>query len=153
MEWDYDNKYSTPNHKRDTNSTLMEQSACQAFAYMCFDVAFGTDVYVHYKDAGVLKWLEKKAASMPPGENVIDLMEYVNSGVDFTAYKNEYWDNIRCGDLLTYVDHIVVVLSNNGDSLTVCEGNYNGRIHWGRVITKDWLFNSTYFFCVETCQW
>ncbi len=155
MEWDYDNFYRSPNRKRDTNVGL-NASACQAFAYIVFDRIWGTDVYVHYRDMGLLGWMNRAASSLGPGTHVLDINDFINSGVDFNTYKNQYWSQIRSGDLLSYGGHIVVVLSNNGNSLTVCEGNYDdghgGRIHWFREISKDYLFSFPYY-CVETCTW
>ncbi len=58
---------------------------------------------------------------------------------------------IRVGDHLRVRnnEHSVIVLANNGNSVTVCEGNYNNVVHWGRVITADELSNE--FVYRETC--
>ena len=58
---------------------------------------------------------------------------------------------IRVGDHLRVRnnEHSVIVLANNGNSVTVCEGNYNNVVHWGRVITADEL--SREFVYRETC--
>lgn len=47
-------------------------------------------------------------------------------------------NEIRVGDILRINDntHSVVVLAIDGDSITVAEGNYNGIIHWGRVLDR-----------------
>lgn len=43
---------------------------------------------------------------------------------------------LRVGDelMMGNKNHTVVVLQVNEDSVTVVEGNYNGKVHWGRVI-------------------
>lgn len=43
---------------------------------------------------------------------------------------------LRVGDELAMYDraHTVVVLQVNDDSVTVVEGSYGGKVHWGRVI-------------------
>lgn len=52
-------------------------------------------------------------------------------------------DHIRIGDY-----HSVMVISVDGNELTVTEGNYNSSIHWGRVITKQELNQEGFY--VET---
>lgn len=45
--------------------------------------------------------------------------------------KIKIGDNIRIGN-----SHSVIVLTKNGNSITVVEGNYNSSVHWDRSITK-----------------
>ncbi|MCQ2519386.1 MAG: DUF5050 domain-containing protein [Lachnospiraceae bacterium] len=50
-------------------------------------------------------------------------------------------NTVRVGDVISYtteygIGHSVVALSVSGDSVTVCEGNFNGQVHWGRTISK-----------------
>ncbi len=58
------------------------------------------------------------------------------------------WDNIRVGDILRINNdsHSVIVLSANGDKITVAEGNYNSSVHWGRVLSRNDLksYSGTY---------
>ncbi len=150
MEWDFDNVYSSPNRNREVNSTLSQCSACQAFAYIVLDRVFGTEVHVAYKDCGFVEWASKRYTT--PGTHVIDVSEYLAENPQLDACKNTYWNNLRSGDLLQYGDHIVVVLRKSGNNVIVAEGNFNGRIHWGREISKDFLM-SLPLFCVETVQW
>lgn len=49
-------------------------------------------------------------------------------------------DHIRIGGY-----HSVIVISKNGDTLTVAEGNYNSSVHWGRKITKSSLKQSGFY--------
>ena len=56
--------------------------------------------------------------------------------------KTPSFDDIQAGDVLVYsepgtAEHYVFVLSKASDSITVCEGNYGGNVHWGRVIPKS----------------
>ena len=62
------------------------------------------------------------------------------------THKN--FSKIKVGDHIRTTGHSVVVLYKNGNTLTVCEGNYNGSIHWGRKVTKAELECET--FCVMT---
>lgn len=54
-------------------------------------------------------------------------------------------DTLKVGDAVKYVPpgktytHWFVVTDVNSTSITICEGNYNGAVHWGRVVTKDSL--------------
>ena len=64
------------------------------------------------------------------------------------------WDALRVGDHLRIHnsiggEHSIIVLEVNDDSITICEGNYNSSIHWGRVISMDDL--EEVFIYRETC--
>lgn len=62
------------------------------------------------------------------------------------------FDNVRVGDIIRLNDdgtgtkgHSFVVLEVNSDTITVCEGNYNSSVHWGRTISRsDALANWNY---------
>lgn len=58
---------------------------------------------------------------------------------------------LRVGDHIRLAGntHSVIVLKNNGDSINVAEGNYNGRVHWGRLITAAELQRE--FVYAESC--
>lgn len=58
---------------------------------------------------------------------------------------------LRVGDHLRIQNntHSVIVLINNGNTVSVAEGNYNHCIHWGRVITEEELKKD--FVYRETC--
>lgn len=52
------------------------------------------------------------------------------------------WSKIRVGDVVrmnefTNKAHTVIVLKVVGKKYVVAEGNFNGRVHWGRVITRS----------------
>ncbi|MBQ9157584.1 MAG: Ig-like domain-containing protein [Eubacterium sp.] len=53
------------------------------------------------------------------------------------ARQHTNFYNIKVGDIVRLENntHSVIVLSNNGSTLTVAEGNYNSSIHWGREIS------------------
>lgn len=64
------------------------------------------------------------------------------------------WDALRVGDHLRVKntiggEHSVIILSVDGDSITLCEGNYNSSIHWGRTMTQEELEED--FIYRETC--
>lgn len=50
-------------------------------------------------------------------------------------------DGLRSGDLVRYyansLPHAFVVVSVSGDQITVAEGNYGKKVHWGRKISVD----------------
>ena len=58
-----------------------------------------------------------------------------------------YYDysKIRVGDILRMNNnsHSVIVLYVNADSVTVAEGNYNSKVHWGRVIPMSEVRNGS----------
>lgn len=58
---------------------------------------------------------------------------------------------LRVGDHLRVRNntHSVIVLANYGDSIAVAEGNYNGKVRWGRVMTESELREQ--FVYRETC--
>ncbi|GEM_PF-3170818 len=69
---------------------------------------------------------------------------------DTDAFELEHreWDGnlaaLKAGDHIRFTKnalHSVVVLTVNEEKqqITVCEGNYNSMIHWGRVISKKYL--------------
>lgn len=59
--------------------------------------------------------------------------------------------SLRVGDHIRLAGntHSVIVLKNNGDSIEAAEGNYNGKVHWGRRISADELKRE--FVYAESC--
>lgn len=71
----------------------------------------------------------------------------------FGADADQMWsvtdfDNFRAGDIL-YMDekendnaqHYAFIIEKTDDGVRVVEGNYNGRVHWGRWISREYLEN------------
>ncbi len=91
----------------DERNTYKGYSACQAFAYLMSDTAFGTDkpYYRHY-DFGALRTGD--IIYQVPGSKLSD---------------GSY----------TTTTHALVVLKvdYSKDELVLCEGNYMGKAHWG----------------------
>lgn len=60
---------------------------------------------------------------------------------DVYEEQSDYpFDNIRTGDIVRIGNyHAFIVLENNGDSLTIAEGNFNDAVHWGRTVSRDEL--------------
>lgn len=59
------------------------------------------------------------------------------------------FEDIRVGDLL-YTNnghHVVIVLEKKENSVIVMEGNYDGKIHWGREITSQDLEKNIFLVC------
>lgn len=64
------------------------------------------------------------------------------------------WGELRVGDHLRVQnnmggEHSVILLSVGSDSVTLCEGNFNSSVHWGRTMTKKELEKD--FIYRETC--
>lgn len=57
------------------------------------------------------------------------------------------FDRVRVGDMLRvdHYTHTVVVLEKRANSVIVTEGNYNGKIHWGREISRQSLENGEFY--------
>lgn len=49
--------------------------------------------------------------------------------------------NLKVGDIIRidHNHHSVIVLDVAGDTITVCEGNYDKKVHWGRTLSKKKL--------------
>lgn len=65
-----------------------------------------------------------------------------NPGVRYDSFEQ-----IRVGDILRvkYDSHSVVVLEVLPDSVIVTEGNYEGVVHWDRILTREYLENGNFF--------
>lgn len=72
-------------------------------------------------------------------------------GAKKTTLTTLNWDDLRVGDHLRVLGggHSVIILSIDGDSITLCEGNYNSSIHWGRTMSQEELEEE--FVYRETC--
>ena len=60
---------------------------------------------------------------------------------DAKAVMHKDFNNIKVGDIVRcdFNTHSVIVLSVEGNQVTVAEGNYGGKIHWGRQIALSEL--------------
>ena len=47
------------------------------------------------------------------------------------------YDRIMVGDRLFTLAHEMVVMEVYKDCVVIAEGNYDGRIHWGRIIARE----------------
>lgn len=60
--------------------------------------------------------------------------------------KGEFkFEDIKVGDILRVNNdaHTVIVLEVNDAGVVVAEGNYNGKVHWGRAISKETVMSDT----------
>lgn len=60
--------------------------------------------------------------------------------------KGEFkFEDIKVGDILRVNNdsHTVIVLEVSDAGVVVAEGNYNGKVHWGRAISKETVMNDT----------
>ena len=117
MTWTNDNVYKIPGLLSTGELHYTINRGCAAFTLMCQDAAFGPTDWVN--------------------------------GTKFKSRSHEVFDDIRVGDIVRYDNssggHEVIVLEKKGDSIIVAEGNYAGRIHWGREITRDFLEANDFF--------
>lgn len=67
------------------------------------------------------------------------------------------WNNIKVGDVVHYYksksdadykygnQHWVFVIAKTDSKITVAEGNYKGKVHYGRTISKSKFTNGNYY--------
>lgn len=117
MTWTNDNVYKIPGLLSTGELHYTLNRGCAAFTLMCQDAAFGPTDWVN--------------------------------GTKFKPRSHEVFDDIRVGDIVRYDNssggHEVIVLEKKDDSIIVAEGNYSGRVHWGREITRDFLEANDFF--------
>ena len=51
--------------------------------------------------------------------------------------KHTNFSNIKVGDIYADKSHMMIVIEVKKNSIKVAEGNYSGRVHWGRSISKS----------------
>lgn len=68
------------------------------------------------------------------------------TSVRYIGKKKFAYEMIQVGDVLhmrnddgTNTNHYVVVLERDAEGVTVVEGNYNDTVHWGRIITREYI--------------
>lgn len=138
MKWDESSTYTlAKDEKRDNGRAGWQVTACQAFAYMVQDAVFGTSAAFKMHETGLENWMFEYGIGMiTQGEDGWYPIGYYGQDASVNAKFEEYWDKIQPGDALADANHIVVVLTKTDDFVTVVEGNYNGTVHWGRMIHK-----------------
>lgn len=67
------------------------------------------------------------------------------------------WNNIKVGDVIHYYkskkdpdykygsQHWAYVVAKSSDSITLAEGNYKGKVHYGRKISKSKFVNKNFY--------
>lgn len=69
----------------------------------------------------------------------------------YTESSAADFDDLRVGDMVGYrnenapMGHVVIVMEKHSDEIILAEGNYNGTVHWGRVITRQELETAPHF--------
>lgn len=63
------------------------------------------------------------------------------AGAKVNNFYDQTPDTLQVGDVVKYVTpngntHWIVVTDTSGTSITICEGNYSHKVHWGRTLTK-----------------
>ena len=74
---------------------------------------------------------------------------YYSPEYDTIEFGKQLFNTIRPGDNLRLNGyHTVVVIERNANSLKIVEGNYDGKVHWGREIS----LNSFLKMDVQVCS-
>jgi hypothetical protein len=62
------------------------------------------------------------------------------------AREHTNFDKIRVGDIIRLDNdsHSVIVLEIDQKGVTIAEGNYNSKIHWGRKLTMAQVKRGNY---------
>ncbi len=148
MAWTTDNKYTyTAKTEADWWKPTFTASGCQAFAYTLQDELLGTNSSTPRTQkttplanlyGGGSQWTHdgNSGCWVPVG--------YDGNNETVNNYFDSFWPNIKPGDVLADGIHAFMVMSKSSDSITIVEGNYNGKVHWGRKITKDQLRKGLY---------
>lgn len=53
--------------------------------------------------------------------------------------------DLRVGDILRLPGHSCIVFEKKGDHIIIMEGNWEGRVHWGRKITAAQVARASYY--------
>ena len=56
------------------------------------------------------------------------------------------WEKLWPGDIVKFSGHTVLVLQKLDDRIAVVEGNYGGKVHWGRIILRENVELADYVF-------
>lgn len=77
-------------------------------------------------------------------------------GTSLPVQKFQDVRSARPGDVLRYNGgyggHTVIVLQKRSDGIEVAEGNYNGKVHWGRIVSFSDLQNGKEYFLTRYPQ-
>lgn len=120
MTWT--NQSPSPAYRWIFPGSLWSMGGCAAFAAIIQDAAIGS-----YKD-------------IPPSwQRVNDNCR--SGGVDECAVPYS-WDNLWPGDIIRFDGHSVIIVEKHDDYVTIAEGNYGGKVKWGRKLTKTGIENS-----------
>jgi len=142
MKWGMEKIYISANKGRMLGGL---QHACGAFAVRLQDIVFGTGRKVKVKKTNIL--------SLANGTYSMHLTYYPQTGQygawELDGYNGDnaqinmnfekIWNELRVGDVVADLNHAVIVLSKTPDSITVAEGNNDGKVRWGRRILKESL--------------
>ena len=120
MTWT--NQNPSPGYQWVFPGSLWNMGGCAAFAAIIQDNAIGS-----YKD-------------FPP------TWQHINgdcrSGGVHECSVPYAWENLWPGDIIRFEGHSVIVVEKHDDYVIIAEGNYAGRVKWGRKLTKTGIENS-----------
>lgn len=119
------NQSPSPAYRWVFPGSLWSMGGCAAFAAIIQDAAIGS-----YKD-------------IPPSwQRINDNCR--SGGVDECAVPYS-WDNLWPGDIIRFNGHSVIIVEKHDDYVTIAEGNYGGKVKWGREITKTGIEKSAQY--------
>lgn len=151
--WNFNNTYKTTSKGRINSGTV---GSCQSFAYLVQDYVFGPGKKVKGKATGFESYINNDIRKANGGTWTASPKFYPETGAvgawevagydgqDPTVNANfeKIYANLRVGDLIQDAYHISMVISKDDTGVTIAEGNFNGKVHYGRRILKESLRRS-----------
>lgn len=146
--WNFANTYKTVSKGR-ANSGIV--SACQAFGYFLQDYLFGS-IKVKAKVTGLESWVNNywipnfgayqygtKYYEETGSNGAWEILNYDGTDPKVNGNFEKIYANLRVGDIVQSCIHMGVVIAKTDTEITIAEGGYNGKINYGRRITKESL--------------
>ena len=119
-------------------------AGCVAFATAIQDNVFDPKAKVKTERTALSNWaLQHNVGSYTHVDGVwvplANGVPYDGNDPVVRASFEKVWNTIRPGDVLNCQLHTFIVLSKDANGITIAEGNYSGKVHWGRTISKEAL--------------
>lgn len=119
------NQSPSPAYRWVFPGSLWSMGGCAAFAAIIQDAAIGS-----YKD-------------IPPSWQRVN--DNCRSGGVYECAVPYSWDNLWPGDIIRFDGHSVIIVEKHDDYVTIAEGNYGGKVKWGREITRTGVEKSAQY--------
>lgn len=143
---------------RNTSGSTSNQGASQARSSLSDDEAYDKIVALMDSYPEGMKWTNSnlyqsgnRSGYGCAGFAFMVQDSVFGKGAPKSTVRQLVWEDLRVGDHLRVSNggHSVIVLGIDDDSVTLCEGNYNSSIHWGRTMSRERLEQE--FSYRETC--